>query len=226
MRTTIFSFGILAACASLVGQSNAEHAVDGCMIRPACGKVCRLVCETNKLQAVGYGYKCESICIPGVSRHGCKHCDMTCCAGDDIEGCPPKIEFCWYDWFACGCAKPRTVKVLTKYQAEREVNSYHWEVVDAECCDCVSKSAKPAGDGAIFKPAPADAQLGDVFAVTDAEWAELAPRLNPSETPSTSQVAEQSPPALSAPASGPEKTAEASAERTSVAERLQGLLRR
>ncbi|MCI0332388.1 MAG: hypothetical protein L0228_04095 [Planctomycetes bacterium] len=215
MRTVIVRLSIATMIhASASGISLAGELAYGYMTSPACGKVCKLVCETKKLPAVGYGYQCESICIPSPSRQGCKHCDVTCCPGDDREGCPPKIEFCWYDWFACGCAKPRTVKVLTKFQAEREVKSYHWEVVDASCCDGVSQHGTPVNDNSIYKPAPAEAQLGDVLVVSDEEWAELAPLLAPNEMAAAPLVAEQTTPAPTTP------------EKTSVAERLQGLFRK
>ncbi len=218
MRSVILSITFAGFSAWSIGASVAGDFVHGHVTRPACGKICKLVCETKKLPAVGYGYKCDTIRIPSPSRRGCKHCDVTCCPGDDLVGCPPKIEFCWYDWFACGCAKPRTVKVLTKYQAEREVNSYHWEVVDASCCDCVSQNGKPANDNFIFKPAPANAELGDVLAVSDEEWAELAQMLAPNETAAASKVVEQATPVPPTP--------EATQQTISVAERLQGLFRK
>jgi len=73
--------------------------------------------------------------------------------------------------------------VLTKFQAEKKIPWYHWEVVDAPCCDCPEpckketapekKPVKQAGR-AIYKPAPADAQLGDSLALTDEECVSLA----------------------------------------------------
>jgi hypothetical protein len=223
MRALIISLGIVAISAWLTGAARAGDMMYGCATRPACGKICKLVCESKKLQAVGYGYKCESICIPSPSRHGCKHCDATCCAGDDLKGCAPKIEFCWYDWFASGCAKPRTVKILTKYQAERKIDSYHWEVVDASCCDCVSQDGQPANDACVYKPAPTDAELGDVLAVSEQEWDELTPMLSPTEAAAATQIAEQITPA---PALSPPVSPETAPERNSVAERLQDLLRK
>jgi hypothetical protein len=219
MRSIIFSLGIAVTCLLGAGMSQAGEMTYGCAVRPACGKICKLVCETKKLQAVGYGYKCESICIPSHSRHGSKHCDVTCCAGDDLEGYAPKIEFCWYDWFACGCATPRTVKVLTKYQAEREVSAYHWEVMDATTCGCVAQNGGPADTNSIYKPAPPDAEVGKILAVTDQEWEELSPMLNPQETPVASLTAEQ-------PVSPPSESPETTPKRISVAERLQSWLRK
>jgi hypothetical protein len=206
--------GVLLAHAPVLRGDHPSEAWSG----PACGKVCKLVCEKTKLPAVGYGYKCDTICIPGPSKRGCKHCDTTCCGADDIEGCNPEIEFCWYDWFACGCAKPRTVRLLTKYQAEKQVGSYHWEVVDASCCDCVSLDGTPSKDGNIYKPAPADAELGDVLAVSDEEWVRLAPQATPGESGPASQVAEQTMPAAVIP--------EAEPPRVSIAEKLREIFRK
>jgi hypothetical protein len=145
----------------------------GCWGRPACGKVCKLVCGTTKLVAVGYGCECDSICIPGRSQQGCKHCSTTCCCDNDIEGCPPKIEFCWYDWITCGCARPRNIRVLTKYQAEKEICSYHWVIVDACDCGCGDHSGTDVACDCVYKEAPADAQLGDVLELSQDERAQL-----------------------------------------------------
>jgi hypothetical protein len=217
VKLVLMSGALLAAL--LPRQAtNAQHPSESWCPVP-CGKVCKLVCEKKKLTAVGYGYKCETICIPSPSRLGCKHCDMTCCGEDEIDGCRPKIEFCWYDWFACGCAKPRTVRLLTKYQAEKELPSYHWEVVDAGCCDYVSQTGTTTvTDGSIYKAAPADAQLGDIVAVTEEEWQHLSPQFAPSQTSAPSQVAAQTSPGVI--------PLEPERKEGSVAERLQGLLRR
>jgi hypothetical protein len=209
--------GIATIGVGLVGVARAGDLMYGCVTRPACGKLCKLVCETETLAAVGYGYECDAICIPRPSRRGAKHCDTTCCLQDDLEGCPPRIDFCWYDWFACGCAKPRTIKLLTKYQAEREICSYRWEVVDAACCDFVTQETATPQSPCVYKSAPTDAEIGEVLAVTDAEWAELAPMLAPRREENPAQVAGQGAPEPAAPGRPPEKA--------SVAEKLQRLLR-
>jgi hypothetical protein len=174
-------------------------AADECILdwsRPACGKVCKLVCEAKKLTAIGYGCECKNICLPDPSREGCKHC-VACygkCAGDacgNCQSCPPKCQFCWRDWFACGCAEPRSVRVLTKYQAEKKICWYHWEVVDAACCDCGNpsgaggaedKNAKKQTKRTIYKSAPENAQLGAVLPVSEEEWVKLAAVLSPDPT--------------------------------------------
>src|SRR4029078_6941540 len=170
--------GLLAISILQVTAQADECCLD--MKRPTCGKVCKLVCETKKRTAIGYGSESKSMCVPEPSRAGCKHCAV--CYGksdgkpcDGCPNCPPKCEFCWRDWFACGCAQPRTVRVLTKYQAEKKICWYHWEVVDAACCDCVSPS-DPAGGTekhaakrvgrTIYKSAPVSAQLGETLPVS------------------------------------------------------------
>jgi hypothetical protein len=168
MRAIIITLGIAAISVWSAGASLAGDFIYGCMGRAACGKVCKLVCETSALTAVGYGCECKEICIPGPSRRGSKHCDMTCCPDNEIEGRAPKIEFCWYDWFACGCAKPRSIRVLTKYQAEKEICSYHWEVVDGCNCSCQGHCR------CVYKPAPENADVGEVIELNQDEQLELA----------------------------------------------------
>lgn len=207
------------------------------MSRPACGKVCKLVCETRRLTSIGYGSKCKSICLPDPSRAGCKHgaicygkCDDK--PGDCCPNCQPKCEFCWRDWFACGCAQPRMVHVLTKYQAEKKICWYHWEVVDAACCDCAEpteaagmpekKAAKNAGR-MIYKLSPEDAQLGDVLPVTDEEWVKLAAVLSPDPTEGKADAAAQ----IIANAKGSEAAEPTDGSKSlSIAEWLQQFLRK
>jgi len=215
--------------------------------RPACGKVCKLVCEKKKLTAICYGCECKEICIPAASRQGCKHC-ATCygdCTAEDCSDCqdhPPKCEFCWRDWFACGCAKPRTVKVLTKYQAEKEICWYHWEVVDAACCDCVSKNSAtlpgeknaggPIGSDqtadarCLYKAAPEDAELGDVLPVSEEEWVKLVAVLTPDQNADAVQVAERPTTDQTGGSAEAHPAPQATSEEISVAEKLRRLLRR
>jgi hypothetical protein len=232
----------LASLAVLCAWHGAAIGDEFCldMTRPACGKVCKLVCDTKKLTSIGYGIECKSMCIPEPSRAGCKHCAV--CYGkndgkpcDGCSNCPPKCEFCWRDWFACGCAQPRTVRVLTKYQAEKKICWYHWEVVDAACCDCVSQSgpaAAPEKNAAkhvgrtIYKSAPENVQLGDVLPVSDEEWVKLAAVLSPDPA----EVADNTV-AETAPKPGGDKSGEATStasgtKASSVAERIQRMLKK
>jgi hypothetical protein len=232
------STALALLCALQLVTAADELDLDG--PRPACGKMCKLVCETKKLTDIGYGSECKEICLPGPSRAGCKHCAVCYgkCAGDvcgDCQSCQPKCEFCWRDWFACGCAQPRTVRVLTKYQAEKKICWYHWEVVDAACCNCVipggtagpsEKHASTHAGRTIYKSAPENAQLGEVLAVSDEEWVKLAAVLSPDPSEvGGSTVLEK------ALKSGGENTGEATppqsgTKASSVAERIQRMLKK
>ncbi len=182
VQNNFVTLAVMLICQASARVSAASDFFYGCRSRPACGKVCKLVCDTTKLVSVGYGCECTQICIPGPSRRGCKHCETRCCCDDEIKGCRPKIELCWYDWFACGCAKPRTVKVLTKYQAEKEICTYHWEVVDG--CDCCC----PGPCHCVYKPAPPEAAVGDVIEVSPDERAQLASYVSDDQPETASQV--------------------------------------
>lgn len=187
----LLATSIFACLLQAVAGAADEFLLDGS--QPACGKVCKLVCETKKLTAICYGSESKDICIPDPSREGCKHCAVCYgkCAAGSCGECQPKCQFCWRDWFACGCAQPRRVRVLTKYQAEKKICWYHWEVVDATCCKCVSqnghtsameKNTVTKSSRTIYKPAPEDARLGDVLPVSEEEWVRLAAVLEPDPT--------------------------------------------
>jgi hypothetical protein len=216
MRNTVIALAVAVICLASARWSAAGDFIYGCRSRPACGKVCKLVCDTTTLVAVGYGCECTQICIPGPSQPGCKHCETRCCCDDELQGCRPKIEFCWFDWCACGCARPRTVKVLTKYQAEKEICSYHWEVVDG--CNCCCQGPCHC----VYKAAPPEANVGDVLEVTPDEQVQLAsyvsadgqtavatsgemliPTLAPAGEPASANQADPAPAARAASAEAP-----------------------
>lgn len=206
---------------------------------PGCGKVCKLVCEKKKLTSICYGCKSEDRCLPGPSIRGCKHyavCDGNCTAkpAADCNECQPQCKFCWYDWFPCGCAETRSVCKLKKYQAEKEIAWYHWEVVDASCCGCRATAVKSDAIGgksaktaprAIYKPAPEDAKIGDVLAVTDEEWVKLAAMLGTDPTEVSSTVVAESKQLTDAAASEQGQPGDASAKTPTIADRLRGLVR-
>jgi hypothetical protein len=120
-------------------------------------------------------------------------CKKDCCC----EGAPAKLEFCWRDWFARGCAKPRTIKLLTKYQAEKEICWYHWEVIDA-CAEAEAEAEETAAATGVvgllqhplvYKAAPADAQPGEVLPILEDERATLAAYLPAAERSKAIQFA-------------------------------------
>lgn len=227
--------GLAVICLLQSAEAADEFLVD--LPSPSCGKVCKLVCETKKLTSICYGCESKDICIPDPSREGCKHCAV--CYGKDAadscgdcQSCPPKCQFCWRDWFACGCAQPRRVRVLTKYQAEKNICWYHWEVVDAAGCDCMTRSGRAApGETAaaqarrtIYKPAPENAELGAVLSVSQEEWVKLEAvlALDPTEV-----VAGAGPPSkLDAKPNDESTPLGAASKAPSLAERLQHMLKK
>jgi hypothetical protein len=176
---------ILCSVPGLLAGEPTSHEVS----HPCCAcKVCKLVCEQKKLTVTCYGCKCKDICIPGRSEDGCKHC-ATCSGAAQAKcgECPPKCEFCWRDWFPCSCAEARTVHVLTKYQAEKKVPWYHWEVVDAaainaSCCERISdlhgdrakRDDSNTSCRTIYKAAPEGVCIGEKLEVTAEERVKLA----------------------------------------------------
>jgi hypothetical protein len=187
MRNRLIQFW-LCACVTLAVGVNAIGECPLNLQRPTCGKVCKLVCEPKKLVSIGYGNECKTICVPPPSCPGCEHC--ACCCGEHkcepctcCESAAPKFQFCWRDWFTCGCATPRTVKVLTKYQLTKKICWYHWEVVNASCCDCVGgEVAVNNGTGIVeapashsfYKAAPENASIGDAVPLSDQDRVKLS----------------------------------------------------
>ena len=134
-------------CALVAGIASRRHDVR-LRSRPACGKVCKLVCETKKLTAVGYGCECKDDLHSGpkpARLQTLRHDVLR--RGDDLKGCRAQdASSAGTTGLPAVVRKPRTVKVLTKYQAEKKICWYHWEVVDAACCDCVSKDGRNAAE--------------------------------------------------------------------------------
>jgi hypothetical protein len=249
----------LLICVGAISPLSASDFFVGCRTRPACGKVCKLVCETKKITAVCYGCECTEICIPSHSRRGCKHCESCCgeecynesCCGDACANCEcegrgclscqdkgPECKFCWYDWVACGCAKPRTVKVLTKYEAEKEISWYHWEVVDAAKCyeeelPAEETAEETAADDApstnpvvdqIYKPAPAEARVGDVLPLSDSERAQLTSFLTIDGGTTPQAAADTQPPQVAPESASPVVATQSN--KPSLIKKLGGLFRK
>jgi hypothetical protein len=86
------------------------------------------------------------------------------------------------------------------------------------------KAAKNAGR-TIYKPAPEDAQLGDVLPVTDEEWVKLAAVLSPDPTEGEPGAAVQMIANANAKSSEAAEAREGS-KSLSIAERLQQFFRK
>ena len=106
---------------------------DGCN-----GAHCQLKIGKKKIKVVCYGCECDQVCMPCPSDKGCTHCEDNCDGGccDDGCGCDdcdhkPICKFRWTDWCPNGAVAYHRKK-LTKYEAEKEVPDYKWEVVKCD----------------------------------------------------------------------------------------------
>jgi hypothetical protein len=133
-----------------VADSTGALACDHCGQAAACQKVCRLVCETKKVEITCWGCKCEDFCVPGPSKPGCKHCETIC--QDCDQGCDPNgvhvlpQKFAWTEWIP-GYATIRTRKKLMKKTITKTIPSYKWVVEDL-CPHChahAQSAAVPVG---------------------------------------------------------------------------------
>ncbi|MCS7303879.1 MAG: hypothetical protein NZ602_02060 [Thermoguttaceae bacterium] len=131
-------------------------AVCGCP-RP-CKKVCRVVCETKKVEETVWEVECEEFCplLPKIfGRKGaCAGADCgpelsdcgVCAAGGGKELCPPQ------------CGKPRCKKTLVKKTVTKEVPVYRCVVehVCGVCCGAepAGQPTPPAGPAQKAAPAP------------------------------------------------------------------------
>lgn len=108
-----------------------------CGCSAPCQKVCRLVCEEKKVEVVCWGCQCEDFCVPGRSRHGCRHCESVCdtCKDDTVSKvCSLPKKFVWTEWFPGG-AHTYTKKKLMKKTVTVKVPSHKWVTEDL-CSDC------------------------------------------------------------------------------------------
>ncbi len=166
---------------------------------PCTGKRCELKIGTKIIKVTCYGCECTQKCLPaGPSRKGCTHCEELCgncgsCGCDRSCDHKPACKVRWTDWCPNPCAKSYRVKKLVKYVAEKEVPDYKWVVVD-----CCAEGAAPASAGEghdappmppvptpvnttqrrkITRPAPANARVGDVYPLTEAEIKQIESKI-------------------------------------------------
>lgn len=130
--------------------------------RGTCEPVCKLVCTTRTVEKTCYGCECENVCIPSPSTKCREH-------SESAGKCGLLCYLRWTEWCP-GCAKPASRKKLAKYVVTREVPSYKWVVVPACCCN-----RGPGGD--YVKPAPAGAEVGNQYALTEEELRRVAKKL-------------------------------------------------
>jgi hypothetical protein len=155
---------LFTGIATLAANATTALGCDHCGGAGACQKVCRLVCETKKVEITCWGCKCEDFCVPGPSKPGCKHCETVC--EDGAEGCDPNgvhyqpQKFVWTEWIP-GCATIRTRKKLMKKTITKTIPSYKWVVEDL-CPHCQLKAQSatvPAGTAIPQPPAALGTKL-------------------------------------------------------------------
>jgi hypothetical protein len=152
------------------------------------GARCELKIGKKKVKVICYGCECDTVCMPCPSDKGCKHCEDICDGSCCDHGCgckdcdhKPICKFHWTDWCPNG-AVAYNRKKLIKYEAEKEVPDYKWEVVK---CDHpappgapapapapgseVSPPPPPPKPASFSKKAPANARVGQVIPCTDEE---------------------------------------------------------
>lgn len=111
-----------------------------------CKKVCRVVCETKKVEQTVWEVECEEVCPlrPRIFSRRCGCGDLGCgqqpgLAGGCEASCGPQ---------ACGptCGKPRVKKTLVKKTITKEVPVYRC-VVEHVCAGCCGLQPPPAPAG-------------------------------------------------------------------------------
>lgn len=110
-----------------------------CACGAACAEpVCCLVKTEKEVVVECYGVKCKDICVPCCgSGCGCTEC-VTCGQGGCNSLCGVAKAF--YGTGKPGCAKPKSVKVLVKYEMTKKVPAYKQEV-KYFCGTCAQKYA-------------------------------------------------------------------------------------
>lgn len=128
---------LTAVLASFAVDGKIAQSCDRCRDQGPCNKVCRLECETKKVEVTCWGIKCEEFCMFGPSKSVCKHCETVCefCEEDsDAISSGPK-KFVWREWNPCS-AKIFTRKKLMKRTVTKTVPSYKWVIEDlCETCE-------------------------------------------------------------------------------------------
>ena len=117
-----------------------------CGCQAQCNKVCRLVCEEQKVTVTCWGCKQEDFCLPGHNKRACEHSEVVCDECGDTAGASsvftkPK-NFVWADWIP-GCATFHTKTKLMKKTVTKKVPGFKWVVEDL-CATCQSKQSPAA----------------------------------------------------------------------------------
>ncbi len=169
MRNLIWTIASLAwlSWAGNIGAGEAKPPEDGCGQIGACAvcgaqapvkKVCRLVCETKKVEETVWEVQCEEFCplLPKLFGKKCGCGDPSC--GQDLAVCGGCEAGCGKELPTPQCGKPRCKKTLVKKTITKEVPVYRC-VVESVCEQCGGAEAAggapaPAAPGQKAAPAP------------------------------------------------------------------------
>ena len=118
------------ALISLLAVANRSIADDCCDKECDCQqpeKVCRMVCEPQKVKEHYWKCACEDFCIPPPSH----------CCGEQCEcDCHSRFgQWCYKLWHPAGCPEVRTRRKLVKVEVEKKKPGYKW-VAENACAPC------------------------------------------------------------------------------------------
>jgi hypothetical protein len=205
-------------CAGNCGCNGGCHGGGGCC-DPCCddgcnGARCVLKVGKKKIKVICYGCECDQVCMPCPSDKGCTHCEDLCDGSCCDTGCgcscdhKPICKFRWTDWCPNG-AVAYDRKKLIKYEAEKEVPDYKWEVVKCEthghgpapqAAPSEAPPVPPAPKPASFtKRAPAGVRVGQVIPCTDEEIRQIERQMQVRPVSHTAPAAQPASAAQTAP---------------------------
>lgn len=141
-----------------LGSVPAMHASAADVCCPSCGcrqpahKICRLVCDTEKVTKVVYDCRCEDFCVPGPS---CR------CGSAPSSGCQGCANCPHHALWQPTSARIHTRKVLVKRELVEERPRYTWVIEEAcrQCGHCSAPSEQPAAVRPAGQVVPASAAV-------------------------------------------------------------------
>lgn len=140
-------FGAEAKPADPGCVENAQCVHCGC--QTACKKVCRLVCETKKVEITCWEVQCEEFCpvLPKIFGKRCG-CGDPGCGPDKVAGGGCDVG-CGKELAVPQCGKSRVKKTLVKKTMTKEVPVYRCVVehVCGQCCGPHAGEAPPVSPG-------------------------------------------------------------------------------
>jgi hypothetical protein len=175
LSTAICVFLALVSMANSVSVAqcqkcgNASNEVDNEGV--VCEKVCRLVCETRKVEFTCWKSDFEDFCVPMPSEQ-CAECTIDACnCKEGADGCGKVFKFgLWQPT----CAKVKSARHLYRKTVVREIPSYRW-IVEARCHQCLNNCIPATSLPAAYQKQLNGAKLVDISAAKPELLVELMP---------------------------------------------------